>query len=208
MQFLTEDILSGQYRKAAFTEYYVPENTKLTPGGRQYLIDRKVKIIDPKLDSIFQKKPCRIREEDISTGKSDVISEPMTKETGSIKEQRISYFFRLALTALLEAALKIMAFDLELSQQLFVLEDYIKSVAKNQHPEYFPSRKSGLEKKETEPELTMIHVVSRQGEGLLKLDESIALLGLIDLEVNAEKQKAIKQAIDFLMYAKYKILGG
>ncbi len=44
MKFLTEADLRAQYRISAFSEYHPEPGTRLTPGARQFLNDRGVKI--------------------------------------------------------------------------------------------------------------------------------------------------------------------
>lgn len=42
MKFITEDDLRDLYFKNNFTSYEIKENTRLTPGARQFLIDFKI----------------------------------------------------------------------------------------------------------------------------------------------------------------------
>ncbi len=44
MRFLTEEDLRLLYRNAPFAEYHIEPGTRLTPGGRQFLNDRGVRI--------------------------------------------------------------------------------------------------------------------------------------------------------------------
>lgn len=44
MRFLTEEDLRRLYRNAPFAEYHIEPGTRLTPGGRQFLNDRGVRI--------------------------------------------------------------------------------------------------------------------------------------------------------------------
>lgn len=44
LKFITEEDLRALYRKEAFDFYQVSENQRLTPGGRQYLLDKKIEI--------------------------------------------------------------------------------------------------------------------------------------------------------------------
>lgn len=48
MIFMTEEELRRLYRKAPFKEYILDGNTRLTPGGRQFLLDHKISIVDSK----------------------------------------------------------------------------------------------------------------------------------------------------------------
>lgn len=45
LKFITEQILRESYKNKPFETFKVESNERLTPGGRQYLIDKKVKIV-------------------------------------------------------------------------------------------------------------------------------------------------------------------
>lgn len=44
LKFITEDYLRDLYKKEAFECFQVCEDQRLTPGGRQYLLDKKIEI--------------------------------------------------------------------------------------------------------------------------------------------------------------------
>ena len=44
LKFITEEYLRELYRKEPFECFQIEQNQRLTPGGRQYLLDRKVRI--------------------------------------------------------------------------------------------------------------------------------------------------------------------
>ncbi|WP_066320859.1 hypothetical protein [Bacillus sp. FJAT-29814] len=46
MKFITESYLRDLYKKEPFTAYMVGTGTRLTPGGRQYLTDKGIKLTD------------------------------------------------------------------------------------------------------------------------------------------------------------------
>ena len=48
MKFITEDELRYLYRKEPFTTYKPEPGTRLTPGGRQFLLDRGIDMYDEK----------------------------------------------------------------------------------------------------------------------------------------------------------------
>ena len=45
-KFITEECLKQIYKKQAFSTYELQKNQRLTPGGKQYLSDKSIKIID------------------------------------------------------------------------------------------------------------------------------------------------------------------
>ena len=44
LKFITEEYLRELYRKAPFECFQIEQSQRLTPGGRQYILDKKVKI--------------------------------------------------------------------------------------------------------------------------------------------------------------------
>lgn len=44
MKFITEDVLRDLYKKCPFTTYEMEDGTRLTPGGRQFLLDRGIDL--------------------------------------------------------------------------------------------------------------------------------------------------------------------
>lgn len=46
MKFITESELRNTFAGTPFTEYYLQENTRLTPEARQFLVDRKVSVLE------------------------------------------------------------------------------------------------------------------------------------------------------------------
>lgn len=46
MRFITEDELRGLYRQDPYTSYSLQPGERLTPGARQYLMDRGIKLYE------------------------------------------------------------------------------------------------------------------------------------------------------------------
>lgn len=46
MKFITEDVLRLRYRKESFTEFTLALGTRLTPEAYQFLVDRRITMID------------------------------------------------------------------------------------------------------------------------------------------------------------------
>ena len=46
MKFITEEYLKDVYRKEPFNIYELNNDKRLTPGARQYLLDKGIKILD------------------------------------------------------------------------------------------------------------------------------------------------------------------
>ena len=55
MKFITEDELRYLYRKEPFTTYEPEPGTRLTPGARQFLLDRGIDLYDePRANPIIR----------------------------------------------------------------------------------------------------------------------------------------------------------
>jgi ethanolamine utilization cobalamin adenosyltransferase len=59
MKFITESYLRDLYKKEPFTAYVLRMGTRLTPGGKQYLTDKGIKL----LDSSIKKKSGRTKQQ-------------------------------------------------------------------------------------------------------------------------------------------------
>ena len=44
LKFITEEYLKDLYRKEPFINFDLKTNERLTPGGRQYLLDKGIKM--------------------------------------------------------------------------------------------------------------------------------------------------------------------
>lgn len=49
LKFITEEYLRELYRKEPFEFFQMEDDIRLTPGGRQYLSDKRIKIVDKKI---------------------------------------------------------------------------------------------------------------------------------------------------------------
>ena len=52
MIYLTEFDLREQFKESPFNQFVVKKDVKLTPGARQFLIDKRVKIISETVNNI------------------------------------------------------------------------------------------------------------------------------------------------------------
>ena len=67
MKFITEEDLRDLYKKQPFTDYDLKEGERLTPGARQFLVDRGVDMYDAMtrwlcLTHRKRKRPKRLRQ--------------------------------------------------------------------------------------------------------------------------------------------------
>ncbi|CUQ03678.1 hypothetical protein [Clostridium baratii] len=112
-RFITEDYLKDLYRKEPFKEFKLNENEKLTPGGRQYLLDKGIKI-NSNLPTDSKKEEKR--------------NETSIEETKKDSYKIITYKCKAIEASFLETASKIINEDLNLAQKLIDLGREIKNI--------------------------------------------------------------------------------
>lgn len=116
MKFITEDDLRILFRKEPFTAYDLPVGTRLTPGARQFLVDKKISITD-----------------DPMTAKQKSIKPAEKKEAAPEKEICKDHFLLRKKTLqaqFLEVGLELLGRDVLLAEQVFDLERKLSNLKK------------------------------------------------------------------------------
>ncbi|ABX41797.1 hypothetical protein [Lachnoclostridium phytofermentans] len=114
MKFITEDDLRILFRREPFTFYDIPTGNRLTPGARQFLVDKKVPISnDPMVVKRKNEKSTEIKVE--ASKKEDAPKKEICKEVFQLKKKTLQAQF-------LEAGLELLSRDVLLAQQVFDLE--------------------------------------------------------------------------------------
>lgn len=110
------------FRREPFTSYNIPEGNRLTPGARQFLLDKKVPISDNQV-WVKQKKekPAGIKEE--APQKEVVTRREICKEVFQLKKKTLQAQF-------LEVGLELLSRDVLLAEQVFNLERKLSFIGK------------------------------------------------------------------------------
>lgn len=95
MHFVTESELRTNFRKETFTQFFLTNQLRLTPGAKQFLLDKKIQIISE------------------AELKKNVGTQPFTSLKG---------YKEIVSSELLEAALLAMNLQLSIGQQIIDLE--------------------------------------------------------------------------------------
>lgn len=103
MKFITEEDLRYQYKSQPFTTYKSEAGTRLTPGARQFLNDRKVLMEDRNSDKRIVKQPS-----------------PQNQKQ-SLRQKMILSKIKIAEAEFLTAGEELLHFDLILLQKVMVL---------------------------------------------------------------------------------------
>lgn len=108
MKFITEDDLRILFRKDPFTSYDLPVGTRLTPGARQFLVDKKIPISDdPMMVKRKNEKPGEKKE---NAPEKEVCPDRFLLRKKTLQAQ------------FLEAGLELLNRDVLLAEQIFDLE--------------------------------------------------------------------------------------
>ncbi|MEG0297381.1 MAG: hypothetical protein RR620_11735 [Clostridium sp.] len=111
LKFITEDYLKDLYRKGSFESYNLNSDERLTPGGRQYLLDKGIKI-NSNLPTDSNKS---FKKEEVKENIKD-----------NIKDKKLICEFKSLEVLFLKAASEILNNDLKLAQKVVDLGRYLK----------------------------------------------------------------------------------
>nr|WP_314464607.1 hypothetical protein [uncultured Clostridium sp.] len=162
MKFITEDDLRILFRREPFASYDLPAEAKLTPGARQFLLDKKISFCDDPLTAKRKiSKPAEVIEE-------APITEP-APDRFLLKLETLKALF-------LEAGISLLDRDVLLAEQVFDLERKLSFVGKGASGELNPFEPcTGFNKEnQNEPysdcfEITGFHAQSEKGREIVLL---------------------------------------
>jgi len=116
MKFITEDDLRILFRREPFTTYDLPAGTRLTPGARQFLVDKKIPISDdPMMVKRKNEKPAEKKEE--------APEKEICRDRFLLKKKALQAQF-------LETGLELLNRDVLLAEQIFALERKLSDLGK------------------------------------------------------------------------------
>ncbi|GLB32726.1 hypothetical protein LAD12857_46490 [Lacrimispora amygdalina] len=162
MKFITEEDLRILFRREPFASYDLPAQAKLTPGARQFLLDKKISFCDDPLTAKRKlSKPAEVIEE-------TPVTEP-APDRFLLKLETLKAQF-------LEAGISLLDRDVLLAEQVFDLERKLSFVGKGAFGEINPFEPcTGFNKEnQNEPysdcfEITGFHAQSEKGREIVLL---------------------------------------
>ena len=116
MKFITEDDLRILFRREPFTSYDLPKGARLTPGGRQFLVDKKISFLDDPMSG--KRRTPKPEEKKEETPKQEMSSQLLLLKRKTLQAQ------------FLEAGLSLMERDVLLAEQVFDLERRLSFLGK------------------------------------------------------------------------------
>lgn len=161
MKFITEDDLRILFRREPFTSYDLPGGTRLTPGARQFLVDKKIPISD---DPMMVKRKDEKPKEKNEAPKNKICPDRFLLRKKTLQAQ------------FLEAGLELLNRDVLLAEQIFDLERRLSDLGKEGRDEEIAFEPcTGFNKENfNEPsgdcfEITGFHAQSEKGKEIVLL---------------------------------------
>lgn len=204
MKYITEADLRDLYRTTPFTTYETEPGTRLTPGARQFLGDRGIRVPDECIS------PKKFRD--------NGTSEKTLNET-AVGKKKLQNRLKSARALFLETGLQFKEHDVLLAQRIFVMERCLAGLSEEAETCLLPCQAcSGIgsdnfsEEMEDCFEITAFHVQSDRGLDLIRLHRLRCLLRelgpYVEQELGDGKKRELHQVINGLSQLICQLFGG
>lgn len=186
MKFVTEQDLRESYLKSPFSSYVISKDVKLTPGGRQFLADRKILLSS---------------------------SDERKEETKLYKSDRLNVKFQWIRSLFLAAGGQLLDIEPILAQKIFGMDERLREVSSGIDQEKGCSpleyrECTGIKQEDFSKdlgdcfEITSFHVQMERGRGIIELHrlrcglrELICCIEDMDRSDTGQKQLLIKKTV-------------
>ena len=219
MKYITEADLRDLYRTTPFTTYETEPGTRLTPGARQFLGDRGIRVPDEYIS------PKKFRDngtsETASGGKAadEKTSDEMALNEKADGKKKLQSRLKSAQALFLETGLQFKEHDVLLAQRIFVMERCLAGLSEEAETCLLPCQAcSGIcpdnfsEEMEDCFEITAFHVQSDRGLDLIRLHRLRCLLRelgpYVERELGDGKMRELHQVINGLSQLICQLFGG
>ena len=197
-KFITEEHLKDLYRKEPFESFELEDDERLTPGGRQYLLDKGIKI-NSNLPTDNQRKLVKqdIRDKDSKINESSDYQLNKNKMICEIKSLEALF---------LQTSIKLFNYNIKLTQNIVDLGRYIKLIR-----EFIEGTKElevintdNLEKEFNSIELTDIYIHLKNSEELLSLYYLFCKLEELKYEImiDLKESKVLDKVLKYINYVE------
>ena len=204
MKYITEADLRDLYRTTPFTTYETEPGTRLTPGARQFLGDRGIRVPDEYIS------PKKFRDNGTSEKTLNETAVGKKKPQNRLKSARALF---------LETGLQFKEHDVLLAQRIFVMERCLAGLSEEAETCLLPCQAcSGIgpdnfsEEMEDCFEITAFHVQSDRGLDLIRLHRLRCLLRelgpYVEQELGDGKMRELHQVINGLSQLICQLFGG
>lgn len=210
MRFLTEEDLRLLYRNAPFVEYHIEPGTRLTPGGRQFLNDRGIRVCGERASA----RPVAVGNAQ-AAGNAQVAGPLLPAAPTSPASSHELLALRRAQSIFLSTGAELLDYSVVTAGEVFELERVLASAAAGdftREPECPSctgiSAKNAGELLEDCFEVTGFHAQLEAGKEIVRLHGLRCELRCLEAELSGGRKRAVRTIINRLSQMICRAIGG
>lgn len=210
MRFLTEEDLRLSYRNAPFAEYHIEPGTRLTPGGRQFLNDRGIRVCGERASA----RPVAVGNAQ-AAGNAQVAGPLLPAAPTSPASSHELLALRRAQSIFLSTGAELLDYSVVTAGEVFELERLLASAAAGdftREPECSActgiSAKNAGELLEDCFEVTGFHAQLEAGKEIVRLHGLRCELRCLEAELSGGRKRAVRTIINRLSQMICRAIGG
>lgn len=210
MRFLTEEDLRLLYRNTPFAEYHIEPGTRLTPGGRQFLNDRGIRVCGERASA----RPVAVGNAQ-AAGNAQVAGPLLPAAPTSPASSHELLALRRAQSIFLSTGAELLDYSVVTAGEVFELERVLASAAAGdftREPECSActgiSAKNAGELLEDCFEVTGFHAQLEAGKEIVRLHGLRCELRCLEAELSGGRKRAIRTIINRLSQMICRAIGG
>ena len=210
MRFLTEEDLRLLYRNTPFAEYHIEPGTRLTPGGRQFLNDRGIRVCGERASA----RPVAVGNAQ-SAGNAQVAGPLLPAAPTSPASSHELLALRRAQSIFLSTGAELLDYSVVTAGEVFELERLLASAAAGdftREPECSActgiSAKNAGELLEDCFEVTGFHAQLEAGKEIVRLHGLRCELRCLEAELSGGRKRAVRTIINRLSQMICRAIGG
>ena len=210
MRFLTEEDLRLLYRNTPFAEYHIEPGTRLTPGGRQFLNDRGIRVCGERASA----RPVAVGNAQ-AAGNAQVAGPLLPAAPTSPASSHELLALRRAQSIFLSTGAELLDYSVVTAGEVFELERLLASAAAGdftREPECSActgiSAKNAGELLEDCFEVTGFHAQLEAGKEIVRLHGLRCELRCLEAELSGGRKRAVRTIINRLSQMICRAIGG
>ena len=210
MRFLTEEDLRLLYRNTPFAEYHIEPGTRLTPGGRQFLNDRGIRVCGERASA----RPVAVGNAQ-AAGNAQVAGPLLPAAPTSPASSHELLALRRAQSIFLSTGAELLDYSVVTAGEVFELERLLASAAAGdftREPECSActgiSAKNAGELLEDCFEITGFHAQLEAGKEIVRLHGLRCELRCLEAELFGGRKRAVRIIINRLSQMICRAIGG
>lgn len=215
LKFITEEYLKNIYRKTPFSEYFLNKNEKLTPGGREFLSDKHIKLLlegETSKKEIITQEKSKIK--DIETKEINTLENSNEIKECKLNNKKIVIKTKMAMLLFYKFGNLYLKKDLEFSKKILTVGKLLENLKK-----YLEGRITNLEidsklknigSAKIDFEMDEIYIYQENNSKILELYYLSSVVEELNclIEEDFKNEEKIKNYMNILLEMVYAIIKG